>query len=83
MNLRQGFYDRDSIVEGLRRATLVKLNESELPIVAEMLDLNAGSRTTGCCRLVDTLGVEAAILTRGERGTLFVLRDGNRRSAGG
>ena len=36
VNLRQGFYDRESIVEGCRRATLVKLNEQELPVVAEI-----------------------------------------------
>jgi fructokinase len=73
VNLRQGFYDRESIVEGLRRATLVKLNESELPIVAGMLHLTPAPASDQLRQMIDQLGVEAAVFTRGERGTLFVL----------
>jgi fructokinase len=75
VNLRQGFYDRESIAEGCRRATLVKLNEQELPIVAELLTLSAGSASHQLRQIIDSVGVEAAILTRGERGTLLVLAD--------
>ena len=75
VNLRQGFYDRESIVEGCRRATLVKLNEQELPIVAELLELSAGSAPHQLLQIIDSIGVEAAIFTRGERGTLLVLAD--------
>jgi fructokinase len=73
VNLRQGFYDRESIVEGLRRATLVKLNEAELPIVAEMLHLAPAPAPDQLRQMIDQLGMEAAVFTRGERGTLFVL----------
>lgn len=73
VNLRQGFYDRESILEGCRRATLIKLNEQELPVVAEVLSLPAGPPQDQMSHFVETFHLEGAVLTRGERGKLFVL----------
>ena len=41
VNLRQSFFDADVLRESCRRATLVKLNEHELPVLAELLGLNS------------------------------------------
>jgi fructokinase len=76
VNLRQGFYDRESIVEGCRRATLVKLNENELAAVAKHLALAPGRTTAQLSELRAKCKLEAAVFTRGERGTLLVLADG-------
>ena len=73
VNLRQSFYDRESIVESCRRATIVKLNEEELPIVAELLELKGSTRDEQLAALRTKWHVEAVVLTRGERGTLMVL----------
>jgi fructokinase len=73
VNLRQGFYDRESILAGCRRATLVKLNELELPIVADFLNLPAGEAHEQLQQLIERFHLDAAVLTRGERGTLLVL----------
>jgi fructokinase len=73
VNLRQAYYDRESIVEGCRRATIVKLNEEELPIVAEHLELRAGERDGQLAELRTKCRLEAVVLTRGARGTLLVL----------
>lgn len=75
VNLRQGFYDHESIEEGCRRATFVKLNEQELPIVADLLKLPPGSSHERLLRLLDRFGVYGVVLTRGERGTLVVTPD--------
>jgi fructokinase len=75
VNLRQGFYDRESVEEGCRRATFVKLNEQELPIVADLLELPPGSSHQRLLRLLDRFEIWGAVLTRGERGTLIVMPD--------
>jgi fructokinase len=76
VNLRQSFFDRESIVEGCRRATIVKLNDEELDTIARMLDLPAGTQHDRLARLRDRLKLEAVVFTRGKRGTLVVHRDG-------
>jgi len=75
VNLRQEFYDRESIIEGCRRATLVKLNDKELGVLAELLELPADTPRAQLVELRDRFGLEAVVFTRGERGTLLVHRD--------
>ena len=75
VNLRQGFFDRESIVEGCRRATIVKLNEHELSVVVESLGLPAVAVDDQLQALCDTLGLAAVVYTRGQRGTLLMTID--------
>lgn len=75
VNLRQGFYDRDALVAGCARATLIKLNEQELPVLAKALGLAAGGVDEQLLQIVARHALDAAILTRGERGTLVVTPD--------
>ena len=42
VNLRQQFYNRALLKESCRRATMVKLNEDELPVLTELLGLPEG-----------------------------------------
>ena len=75
INLRQGFYDRESILGGCRRATILKLNDQELDVLAELLDLPAGSLHSQLELVRDRFGLEAVVLTRGQNGTLLVHRE--------
>jgi fructokinase len=75
VNLRQGFYDREALFAGCSRATLIKLNELELPVLAEALGLDAGGVESQMLQIVARYSLEAAILTRGERGTLVATPD--------
>jgi fructokinase len=75
VNLRQGFYDRESIVEGCRRATIVKFNDQELPIVATAVGISAGRPEEQLAQLRSSFDLDAVVFTRGERGTLLVLAD--------
>jgi fructokinase len=75
VNLRQGFYDREAIVEGCRRATLVKLNDTELPVVSQFLDLPTGPAEDRLANLRTRFDLDAVVFTRGARGTLLVLAD--------
>jgi fructokinase len=73
VNLRQGFYDGESILAGCRRATLVKLNELELPVVAEIVELRSATTADRLTELRELFELESVIFTRGERGTMMVL----------
>lgn len=73
VNLRQGFYDREAILAGCRRATLVKLNEQELPVVAEFVGLQAMTTAERLAELRTAFALEAVVFTRGKLGTMIVL----------
>lgn len=75
VNLRQGFYDRESIVEGFRRATLVKLNEQELPVIADVVKLPTAPPDVQLSQLQSQFKLGAVVYTRGERGTMLVIGD--------
>jgi len=75
VNLRQQYYDRDVIEQSCRRATLVKLNELELPVVAELLGIPPGAERDEISALMKRFDLEAIVLTRGKLGTLLVLGD--------
>lgn len=76
VNLRQSFYNRTVLDESCRRATLVKLNEHELPVLAVLLDLTSTAADDRLAELREKYHLEAVVYTRGARGTLLVLEDG-------
>jgi fructokinase len=71
INLRQNFYTRDTIIESLELADIVKLNEEELPVMAGMLDIS-GKDGAMLEAVVKRFGLKLAVLTRGGRGSLLV-----------
>jgi fructokinase len=76
VNLRQDFYDRHVLRESCRRATLIKLNEHELPVLAELLGLKASAVDDRVTELRARCNLDAVVYTRGARGTLLVLESG-------
>jgi fructokinase len=75
VNLRPPFYDRDVLLESCRRASIVKLNENELPALAEALSLPAGAPVFQLAQLRARFELDAVVYTRGRRGTMIVLAD--------
>lgn len=71
VNLRQSYYDAVVLDASCRLASAVKLNEHELPIVAEELHLAADAE-----ELRRTFDLELVAYTRGSRGTVLFTRDG-------
>ncbi len=71
VNLRQDFFDAEVIRESCALATVVKLNEAELPVVAEQLALPSGNPAAQMEALRARFDLRAAVLTRGERGTMW------------
>lgn len=76
VNLRAPFYSAGSIRSGCRLATILKLNESELPLVAAMLGLPAAPATDQIETLRRHERLEAVVLTRGIEGSCLATAAG-------
>ena len=75
VNLRQSYYSPDLLDVSLRRATMVKLNDTELPRVMRLLGLEVredeGDEAT-VRRLLRVHDLKLVCLTRGAHGSLLV-----------
>src|SRR6266404_5545242 len=70
INLRQQFYSRDVIEQSLQLASVLKLNDDELPTLAAMFRLT-GSTEDHIERLAQMFGLRVVALTRGANGSLL------------
>lgn len=68
VNLRQDYYDRETILKLLELATVFKLNDEELLVVADFLDIS-GSETTLLQLIRHAFDLDLIILTKGEHGS--------------
>jgi fructokinase len=75
VNLRQDFFDRRTIDTSLRIASAVKLNEEELPKVAELCEIDASTQPQMLRALVERYGLRLAALTCGAEGALLIAGD--------
>ena len=71
INLRQHFYSQKVIEDSLHRANVLKLNETELPILAQLLHLQAPDDRALLSSLATRFNLKAVALTRGGRGSLL------------
>ena len=71
INIRQHWYDREVVETSLQRADILKLNEEELPLVAELLSLDAAGEAA-VAELVRRFGLRFVIHTVGaDRSEIF------------
>jgi len=88
VNLREPFYDAHVLESSLQRATLLKLNEIEMPVVLSLLSLveNSGadeeSLLKGARMLLDRFPLHLVCITMGSQGSLLVTRDAHHRHHG-
>lgn len=80
-NLRAPFYSSEVIQESLELATVLKLNETELPLVLNLFGIPGGDNSedlslrTGAKRLLGEFStLEMVAVTRGDHGSLLVKR---------
>jgi fructokinase len=71
VNLRQDFYDKETMVSSLAASRWVKLNEDELQVLTDLLGLAGATPSERLQALRQRGGLELAALTRGERGCLL------------
>jgi fructokinase len=82
VNLRVPFYSSEVIQESLELATVVKMNDAEVPLVLSLLgspvedDLPPEHLRLGAGRLLAEFpALQMVAITRGDRGSLLVTRD--------
>lgn len=82
VNLRSPFYSGETVQESLELATIVKMNEAEVPLVLDLLGLPAdhdpvpANLRIGAQRLLlEFPAIRIAAITRGGHGSLLVTRD--------
>jgi fructokinase len=70
INLRQPYYTREIIEQSLRSANVLKLNDTELPVLGAMFELGSQPKQQiqGLCQ---RFGLELVALTRGAQGSLL------------
>ena len=69
VNLRQQFYTPEIILSSLRYTTVLKFNDEELPIVAQMLGFSDKTPEGFFHQLQDAFGIRSLILTCGTHGS--------------
>jgi len=74
INLRPPFVSLRVVDESLRLATVLKLNDDELPVLAERYDL-AGSPIEQLQSLAQRFSLQTVVLTRGAAGSLLIRGD--------
>jgi fructokinase len=72
VNLRQHFYDGEVIQQSLERASAVKLNEDELPIVAHLCGIEEAPLTKMLRELIERFDLRLGALTCGAAGAVII-----------
>jgi fructokinase len=75
INLRQGYYDRETVHALLLESDVFKVSDNELPVVAKLVDL-PGAEGAWVDALLDRYPLRCVALTRGSKGSLLAARDG-------
>jgi fructokinase len=81
INLRQHYHSAAIIAAGLRAANVLKLNDAELPVVAELLGLR-GTTDDMLAALVADFSLRAVALTCGADGAVLVTPERRSRQRG-
>lgn len=74
INLRQHYYSKEVIDESLQLSDILKINDEEIRIVAELFGLR-GDDTAACRALIERYGLKLVILTRGADGSEVITAD--------
>ena len=74
INLRQHYYSREVLEESLKWADILKINDEEIRIVADMFGLGSDD-TVACRRLIDRYALRLVILTKGAAGSEVITAD--------
>lgn len=72
VNLRQTFHSAEVLRESIARATIVKLNQDEVPKVATLLDLPVKDIRAFGLEVLDRFNLPLICITRGEKGSLLI-----------
>lgn len=72
VNLRQSYYSQEVVVESMKLADIVKLNDEELPKVMSLNGFSHRDDRSSVERLIEAYKLKLVCVTRGGRGSLLV-----------
>jgi fructokinase len=72
INLRAPFYSVEVIIESLKLAKVLKLNDEELPILMKVCGLDGPTDEDCLHRLMEAYDLQMVCLTRGDHGSLLL-----------
>jgi fructokinase len=75
VNIRKHFYTKEIIRRGLEYATILKMNDEELPLVADLCSLEASSEGEMVRKLMDEYRIPVVLLTKGKKGSTCYQED--------
>ena len=75
VNLRQSYYSADILLDSMRLADVVKLNNEELPKLMDLMKIPHKDDKTSARRLIRDFGLNVVCITRGSGGSLLVQAD--------
>ena len=76
VNLRQSYFDSETLLHGCQCANIVKMSASEVPIVMQQTQTPAGSDSIKSCQaLIDRFSLDYVIYTAGSAGTTLLTAD--------
>lgn len=76
INLRPPWYDEKTIQQSLQDANIVKLNDEELHVVAQMFGLTGHDTQSQSIELMKRFGLDQIVVTFGEAGAWYMGRNG-------
>jgi len=76
INIRQSYYSKDIVHKMLETSNVLKLNDDELPVVAELLDIK-GAESEILVELVARYDLRLVVLTKGAEGSRLYGPDGD------
>ena len=74
-NLRQPFYNSDTLRRSFQHADIVKVNDRELLEIAALLKMDIGNEEGIAQKLLHQFDLRLVCITRGERGSLLICHD--------
>lgn len=72
INLRQHFYSKEIIDNSLKHSNILKINDDEVVIVAELYGWNGLKEADICRKLVEMYHLKLVILTKGTNGSYVI-----------
>lgn len=75
LNLRAPWYDKNTIIQSLQFANIVKLNDEELGILADMLHLQGNDNQSRAATLIRRYSLDQLLVTCGASGAWYLDRN--------
>ncbi|MCR4828128.1 MAG: carbohydrate kinase [Bacteroidales bacterium] len=75
VNLRGRYYTKEIIENSMRKCTIMKLNEEELPVVCQLLEIEEGTPEERCRKMMELWCIDTVIYTCGAHGSFIFTMD--------